>query len=116
MKTRHFSKSHEDNQKQSMVSYHVITPLFEHLPFLEVNVQLYLHIFPILQSLLKMQGLNKALRLERKWKKSVIITTSSSTDLSSAFYLVQSESLLAPFPEKKFFPLDYATKAAGRGR
>lgn len=50
-----------------------------------------------------MQGLNKALRLERKGKKSVIITTSSSTDLSSAFYLVQCESLLAPFPEKNSF-------------
>lgn len=32
------------------------------------------------------------------------------------FYLVQCESLLAPFPpQKKFFALDYATKAAGRG-
>lgn len=94
-----------------IINHFLITTTPSFLAFPEANVQLHessvLHLF-------KMQNFNKALgkvkMVFKKKRKRVIRQQLHRSVL--CFHLFQCESSLALFP-KKFFPLDYATKAAG---
>ncbi len=99
-----------------MVSYHVITPSLQHLPFLEVNVQPYLHIVPILQLIKNAGSHQQGFKAREKMEEKCHHHHQQQLHGSVLCFLFGPVwKLVGSIPRKKFFPLDYATKAAGRG-